>query len=152
MLNERIASNIRRVRLAKGWSLKRVAERCEPATTYQTIGRLEMGERKLTLEWVERISKALGIDASQLVAENDPNVTPPVETVLNEQVANEVAHVLGRVALDGAEPSPGTLEVLSLMLRELSDTFARHPEVRQNATAARPVVQLLARRHASSAS
>ncbi len=58
---------IREVRRAKGYTLLDVAERCDPPTTAQTIGRLETGTRTLSLDWLNRIASALGVDASELV-------------------------------------------------------------------------------------
>lgn len=58
---------IREVRRAKGYTLLDVAERCYPPTTAQTIGRLETGTRTLSLDWLDRIAGALGVDASELV-------------------------------------------------------------------------------------
>lgn len=61
-------SRIRDVRRAKGLTLADVAERCTPPTTAQTIGRLETGMRVLSLNWINRIAGALGVDSSDLVA------------------------------------------------------------------------------------
>ena len=61
-------SRIRDVRKAKGLTLADVAERCNPQTTAQTIGRLETGMRVLSLIWINRIADALGVDSSDLVA------------------------------------------------------------------------------------
>lgn len=58
---------IRDVRVAKGLTLAQVAERCEPPTTAQTVGRLETGTRTLSLAWLNRIAAALGVDSSALV-------------------------------------------------------------------------------------
>ena len=69
-------NRIRDVRKAKGLTLIDVAERCAPPTTAQTIGRLETGTRTLSLDWLNRIAAALGVDGSELVqggkAENIP--------------------------------------------------------------------------------
>lgn len=58
---------IRDVRRAKKMTLQDVADRCEPPTTPQTIGRLETGTRTVSVGWLNRIAKALGVDASDLV-------------------------------------------------------------------------------------
>ncbi len=58
---------IREVRRAKGLTLAEVAERCDPQTTAQTIGRLETGTRTVSVAWLNRIAKALGVDAADLV-------------------------------------------------------------------------------------
>ena len=60
-------SRMRDVRKAKGMTLAQVAARCDPPTTAQTIGRLETGMRTLSIDWVNRIAAALGVDASALV-------------------------------------------------------------------------------------
>ena len=61
-------TRIREVRRARGLTLEEVASRCEPPTTAQTIGRLETGTRTVSVGWLNRIAKALGVDASDLVA------------------------------------------------------------------------------------
>jgi transcriptional regulator with XRE-family HTH domain len=58
---------IREVRRAKGMTLEEVAQRCVPATTAQTIGRLETGTRTVSVAWLNRIAAALGVDAADLV-------------------------------------------------------------------------------------
>jgi transcriptional regulator with XRE-family HTH domain len=60
-------NKIRDVRRVKRLTLEEVAKRCAPATTAQTIGRLETGTRTLSLDWMNRIAVALGVDASELV-------------------------------------------------------------------------------------
>jgi hypothetical protein len=49
-------------------TLDDVARRCDPPTTPQTIGRLETGMRTVSVGWVNRIARALGVDAQDLVA------------------------------------------------------------------------------------
>jgi transcriptional regulator with XRE-family HTH domain len=58
---------IREVRRAKGLTLEEVAQRCHPATTAQTIGRLETGTRTVSIGWLNRIAEALGVDTADLV-------------------------------------------------------------------------------------
>src|SRR5690242_7588427 len=60
-------TRIREVRRARGMTLDDVAQRCEPATTAQTIGRLETGTRTVSVGWLNRIAKALGVEAQDLV-------------------------------------------------------------------------------------
>lgn len=76
-------SRIRDVRKAKGLTLADVASRCKPATTAQTIGRLETGTRVLSLIWINRIADALGVDSSDLVALPDQQYLP-VAAVLQD--------------------------------------------------------------------
>lgn len=60
-----VHSRIREIRKQKGLTLQEVAERA--GTTAQTIGRLETGMRTLSLNWVNRIAKALGVESSMLL-------------------------------------------------------------------------------------
>jgi transcriptional regulator with XRE-family HTH domain len=61
-----IQSRIREIRKRKGLTLQQLAERA--STTAQTIGRLETGMRTLSIKWVDRIAKALGAEAAELLA------------------------------------------------------------------------------------
>lgn len=76
-------SRIRDVRNAKGLTLADVAQRCEPPTTAQTIGRLETGMRVLSLNWINRIALALGVESNDLVALPDQRYLP-VAAVLHD--------------------------------------------------------------------
>ena len=60
-------TRIREVRRARGMTLDDVARRCEPPTTAQTIGRLETGTRTVSVGWLNRIARALGVEAQDLV-------------------------------------------------------------------------------------
>jgi hypothetical protein len=52
-------------------TLDDVARRCVPATTAQTIGRLETGTRTVSVGWLNRIAEALGVEAQDLVERGD---------------------------------------------------------------------------------
>ena len=60
-------NRIRDIRKQKGLTLADVAAACRPATTAQTIGRLETGMRNLSLDWMNRIGAALQVDPELLV-------------------------------------------------------------------------------------
>jgi transcriptional regulator with XRE-family HTH domain len=60
-------TRIREVRRAKKMTLQEVADRCQPPTTPQTVGRLETGTRTVSVGWLNRIAKALGVEAGDLV-------------------------------------------------------------------------------------
>ncbi|MEA3067624.1 MAG: hypothetical protein QOK41_1031 [Sphingomonadales bacterium] len=60
-------TRIREVRRARGLTLDDVARQCDPPTTPQTIGRLETGTRTVSVGWLNRIAKALGVEAQDLV-------------------------------------------------------------------------------------
>lgn len=143
-LEQRIAANLQQLRQRKGLTLVELAERCEPKASYQMVSRLEKGERQLTPDWIEKLAKALNVEPLDLIVGD--RGTPDFR--LSEQVANEVARVLGTIACEGNPPSDGTIQVLSLMLQELTLTFARHPEALRDPAIVRPVTDFLARQHA----
>ena len=60
-------TRIREVRRARKLTLQEVADRCDPPTTPQTIGRLETGSRTVSVGWLNRIAGALGVEAADLV-------------------------------------------------------------------------------------
>jgi hypothetical protein len=78
-------TRIREVRRARGLTLDEVATRCDPPTTPQTIGRLETGTRTVSVGWLNRIAKALAVDASDLVEGAGDKSELPVAAVLGAQ-------------------------------------------------------------------
>jgi transcriptional regulator with XRE-family HTH domain len=64
-------TRIRDVRKALKLTLAEVANRCDPPTTAQTIGRLETGMRTVSVGWLNRIAAALDVDPSELVTKSD---------------------------------------------------------------------------------
>lgn len=61
-------TRIRDVRQSKGLTLQKLADRIRPTpTTAQTIGRLETGSRKMTLDWLEKIAAALECTTADLI-------------------------------------------------------------------------------------
>ena len=71
-------TRIREVRRARGMTLDDVARACQPVTTPQTIGRLEMGTRTVSVGWLNRIAAALGVEAADLVEHPDRAELPVV--------------------------------------------------------------------------
>jgi transcriptional regulator with XRE-family HTH domain len=142
MLADTISQNIWRVREAKGLSRTQLGQRVQPPTSSQQIERLEKGERRLTIEWIERIAKGLGVDPSELIAGEQS------QFIMTPEVADEVSLELARIVLQGGEPSPAIVADLSLVMQALSETFARHPTARRDPQVARPVIDLLAHRFA----
>jgi transcriptional regulator with XRE-family HTH domain len=137
MLGDRISANIQRLREERGWSRPELGRRLIPPTSGQQIERLEKGQRDLSPDWIERIAKALGVDPVELLDGNDFELTP--------QVADEIAAHLARFVLRGAEPHPAIAQGLSILIQEMSATFARNPQVRRDPQQARLAVDILAR-------
>ena len=92
---------IREVRNAKGLTLLDVAMACDPPTTAQTIGRLETGTRTVSVGWLNRIARALAVDAADLVRTPD-KAELPVAALL----AGDGAHAPAK-ALIATPPLPG---------------------------------------------
>ena len=101
-------SAIREVRRARGMTLDDVARRCVPATTPQTVGRLETGTRTVSVVWLNRIAAALGVEAADLVKLPD-RVELPVAATLDAGGA----HAPRRDGVLAAPaPAPGTLALV----------------------------------------
>jgi transcriptional regulator with XRE-family HTH domain len=98
-------TRIREVRRARKLTLQDVAARCEPPTTPQTIGRLETGTRTVSVGWLNRIAKALGVEAGDLVSTPQREGVPVVAIL-----AHDGAHAPRR---DGVavppQPGPGAV-------------------------------------------
>src|SRR5215213_8792899 len=100
-------TRIRDVRRARRMTLQDVAEKCDPPTTPQTIGRLETGTRTVSVGWLNRIAAALGVEAAELVQLPDREDIPVAATI-----DHEGAHAPRR---DGVSlppwATPGTIAV-----------------------------------------
>ena len=64
-----VRSRIRGLRLARGWSLDDLAERCYLSAS--TLSRLETGHRRIALDQLAPIARALGTTLDQLVESVD---------------------------------------------------------------------------------
>ena len=84
-------TRIREVRRAKGLTLAEVGARCDPPTTAQTIGRLETGTRTVSVDWLNRIAGALGVEAADLV-QLPERADLPVAAILGGEGATAPRH------------------------------------------------------------
>ncbi|GAA3886028.1 hypothetical protein GCM10022276_01400 [Sphingomonas limnosediminicola] len=141
-LSDRVAANIQRLREASGLSRPQLAERCRPTTSPQQIERLEKGERRMSLDWLERIAHALNVDPMELVTG-----TPTDWSGLSREVATEVALALGVIGSGRGRPEEATVNRFRLVLSGLADLFSRHPEACHNIEVARPAIDLLTRQN-----
>jgi len=88
-------TRIREVRRARGMTLDDVARACQPPTTPQTIGRLEMGSRTVSVGWLNRIAAALDVEASDLVDHPERSELPVVAVLgINGAVAPRRAAIV----------------------------------------------------------
>jgi transcriptional regulator with XRE-family HTH domain len=63
-----VASNVRRLRAARGWSQEDLAHHCGLHRTY--VGAIERGERNLTLATLERLAAAFGVAPTDLLLQS----------------------------------------------------------------------------------
>ena len=89
-------NRIRDIRREKKLTLADVGARCKPATTAQTIGRLETGTRQLSLAWMNRIAAALGVEPELLVRSD----------------SGEQPRYVARLTADGAEALPAPRDAI----------------------------------------
>lgn len=89
-------NRIRDIRRQKGLTLAEVAARCQPATTAQTIGRLETGMRSLSLTWMNRIAAALDVDPQMLV----------------KAESEQAPALIAKLGINGAEAFPRPMEAI----------------------------------------
>ncbi|MFM9853061.1 MAG: helix-turn-helix domain-containing protein [Sphingomonadaceae bacterium] len=99
---------IREVRRAKGLTLADVGARCVPPTTAQTIGRLEMGTRTVSVGWLNRIAGALGVEASDLVKLPD-RADLPVAAILGGDGVRAPRH---DATIAAPAPSDGAIAIM----------------------------------------
>lgn len=83
-------NRIRDIRREKGLTLAEVGLRCAPPTTAQTIGRLETGMRNLSLDWMNRIARALEV-APELLLRGEQPAQPHIVARLCESGVEALA-------------------------------------------------------------
>ena len=108
-------TRIREVRKAKRMTLEDVARACSPATTPQTIGRLETGTRTVSIGWLNRIAQALSVTAADLVDHPDRTNLDVIA-----QLSGDGATAPRRAAQLVA-PSPGAGQVAVLVTGSIGD-------------------------------
>ena len=101
-------TRIRDVRRARKMTLQDVADKCEPPTTPQTIGRLETGARTVSVGWLNRIAAALGVEPAELIELPEREDIPVAATI-----DHEGAHAPHREGVALAPcAAPGTIAVI----------------------------------------
>lgn len=109
-------NRIRDIRKQKGLTLADVAARCSPATTAQTIGRLETGMRNLSLGWMNRIAAALGVEP-ELLLRSEETDQPRLIARITESGAEALASprdAILPIALGGADGNGGPLVAMAV--------------------------------------
>ncbi len=109
-------NRLRELRKRQGLTLEQVAQRAH--TTNQQIHRLETGKRRLTHEWMVRVSRALGCHPADLLPDTAPRRAAVVGYVgAGEEVYPFDDHPLGH-GLDEVEVPPGESdEIVAVIVR-----------------------------------
>jgi transcriptional regulator with XRE-family HTH domain len=102
-----IQSRIREIRKSKGLTLQQVGDRA--GTTAQTIGRLETGMRKLSVDWIRTIATALEVDPAELLSLPESGDIPiDLEITLKNGISEKA---IGVLALRVAAQNPEALRI-----------------------------------------
>jgi transcriptional regulator with XRE-family HTH domain len=102
-----VITRIREVRRAKKLTLHQVAAACQPPTTPQTIGRLETGTRTVSVAWLNRIARAIGVAPEDLVQTPERAALPMVAVIDHDGVHEPRQNA---VAV-GPQPQPGMVAI-----------------------------------------
>jgi transcriptional regulator with XRE-family HTH domain len=70
-LRRTVAENLRRLRRQRGWTQEELAHRAGLNRNY--VGMVERSENAATLDTLERLAAALGIDAAKLLRTDGPD-------------------------------------------------------------------------------
>lgn len=97
-------NRIREIRKAKKLTLQKVADLAD--TTVQQVQRLERGDRKLTIEWMERLAKALNCKPAELLP----------ESFGNEQTENDPIYLFDK--LIGTVKDPFVIDMLKTLKKK----------------------------------
>lgn len=100
-----ISNNIKTERLKQKLSQRKLAEII--GTSQQQIDLLEKGDRKLTLEWIERIAEGLGISPFELLPEiwGDQESTSGLDRNLMNDIFIAIDDILSAKSMTALEKS-----------------------------------------------
>lgn len=101
-------NRLRDIRKQRKLTLQQVAEAC--GTTNQMVSLLERGDRKLTVEWLEKLAPVLGVTVAELLDPAQERKVPVVGYVgAGFQIFPIDDHIKG-AGLDEVDAPPGLLE------------------------------------------
>lgn len=83
-------ANVHRLRLAKNWTLRELADACDPPADHTTIQRLEANSTGYTRDLLNRVAAALGVEVHSLFAPSELQgfyeITPARRLRIAEQI------------------------------------------------------------------
>ncbi len=89
-LMKMIGGRIRNLRKEKGWSQEELADRAGLHFTY--IGKIERSEHKVTIESLEKVTRALGVSLEEFFH----LIQPLKEGTFNNTITTIINHLLNR--------------------------------------------------------
>jgi len=113
-----VRSRIRALRAARGWSLDDLGARCQLSSS--TLSRLETGHRRISLDQLSSIARALGTTLDQLVESVDDedvvirpqqDVERGMTTWLLSREGGPHGVTVAKMLITGAAPRRGTTEL-----------------------------------------
>lgn len=84
-----IGENIKKFRLEKGWTQKKLGEECKPKIAESTIRRYELGKLNPKLETLQKIADALKISITNL-DDRIESLRPKNEELINDMVVRAI--------------------------------------------------------------
>ena len=114
-LDSLVRKRIRGLRLARGWSLDDLAARCYLSPS--TLSRLETGHRRIALDQLAPIARALGTTLDQLVepATDDDVVIRPhrdeARGMTTWLLSRDPGLTVAKIRISRPAPPPGTAEL-----------------------------------------
>lgn len=84
-----IGENIKKFRLEKGWTQKKLGEECKPRIAESTIRRYELGKLNPKLETLQKIADALNIPITKLNDKIEP-LRPKNEELINNMIIRAI--------------------------------------------------------------
>ena len=99
--SDKIGSAIRKLRLAKGWTLAELSEQC--GVPLSTLSRVELGQNALNYDKLVRLCHVLDVDLQGLVARQaDTSATPSGRRSVTRAGEGEPVSVGGQIGLRAA--------------------------------------------------
>ncbi len=99
---KKLQNRIKEVRLKQGLSQKKLADLI--GTSQQQIDLLEKSERKISIEWLEKLAKGLNADPISLLPEQwDNRQTGMVDKNLLEDIITAISDILSENSLSASE-------------------------------------------------
>src|ERR1700729_2538847 len=118
-LDELVRKRIRGLRVAGGWSLDDLAARCYLSPS--TLSRIETGHRRIALDQLAPIARALGTSLDQLVDSTDDDdvvirpqrdVVRGVTTWMLSRESGPHGVSVAKMRITKPAPKPGTTELM----------------------------------------